>query len=132
MNCTDRIKLEDDHTALLFTSIRAIHIMKAGACHFTEVLYAPFAGVFKHVQLLAIFHVVTDSSIATYESHISMLTLTSVEEAAIDSPSILVSMLFSRLTSKNKDYLMLGRSADAALLLTAKDTMQLRPAVHMS
>jgi hypothetical protein len=72
---------------------------------------------------------ITDRTITPIELHVANLTFAKVTKDAIFRPAVAITVLFAGRPSKEKNSRMRGRGADAALLLTAINGVDVTPSV---
>jgi hypothetical protein len=80
-------------------------------------------------EVFALLDMITDSTIAPLELHVANLTFAEVTKDAIFRPAVAIAVLFTRRPNKEKNYRMCGRGADAALLLTVINGVDVTPSV---
>ena len=81
------------------------------------------------MQVFAIAQMVSDRTVAALKLHIADLALAELAIRTLVGPAVGITVLFTRLTSEDKDYWMCRGRADAALLLTAELSMDVLASV---
>jgi hypothetical protein len=116
-----RNKIEDNRLALIAFPVWCCFEAITSTLELSQEAHSFPASCLEDEKISTINEVVADRAVATLKNHIADLTLAKVAKGALGRPTICIAVLLATLASEDDYHGMLTWRADAALLLSSID-----------